>query len=156
MFLGLLDPDPLVRGMDPDPTLSRSQNNKKNLDFYCFVTSFSLFIYGNDGNAVLLIRNKSVGSEFGSGTGLQLVLIPDADPNPDSNPVTNPGFGSGSASWIWIRIRNCLKLPLFLLKFLRSFIFKYKKSTIPQLRINFICVWGSPPPPPCRESLSAP
>jgi len=33
MFLALLDPDPLVRDMDPDP-------EKKNLGFYCFVTSF--------------------------------------------------------------------------------------------------------------------
>ncbi len=48
MFLGLLDPDQLVRGMDPDtdtapdpePVLSLSKNSKKNLDFYCFVTSF--------------------------------------------------------------------------------------------------------------------
>jgi hypothetical protein len=55
MFLDLLDPDldPLVRGMDPDPDpdpdplvrgirilLSFSKNSKKNLDFYCFVTSF--------------------------------------------------------------------------------------------------------------------
>ncbi len=47
MFLGLLDPDPLVRGMDPDldpaPDLDPSitkQKNKKNLDSYCFVTSF--------------------------------------------------------------------------------------------------------------------
>jgi hypothetical protein len=44
MFLGLLDPDPdlLVRGMDsnPDPDPSLSKNSKKNLDFYCFVSSF--------------------------------------------------------------------------------------------------------------------
>jgi hypothetical protein len=43
MFLGLLDPDSdtLVRGMDPDPSPSFiKQNSKKNLDFYCFVTSF--------------------------------------------------------------------------------------------------------------------
>jgi hypothetical protein len=47
MFLGLLDPDPLVIGMDRDPDtapdpdlLSLSKNSKKNLDFYCFVTSF--------------------------------------------------------------------------------------------------------------------
>jgi hypothetical protein len=45
VFLGLLDPDPdpLVRGMDTDPGLDPSiikQNNKENLDFYCFVTSF--------------------------------------------------------------------------------------------------------------------
>jgi hypothetical protein len=43
VFLGLLDPDLLVRGMDPDPGLDPSiikQNSKENLDFYCFVTSF--------------------------------------------------------------------------------------------------------------------
>jgi hypothetical protein len=46
MFLGLLDPDPLVRGMDPDPDPALdpdpdpSKYSKKNLDFYCFVTSF--------------------------------------------------------------------------------------------------------------------
>jgi hypothetical protein len=41
MFMGLLDPnpDPLVRGMDPDPSIIQ-QNIKKNLDSYCFVTSF--------------------------------------------------------------------------------------------------------------------
>jgi hypothetical protein len=52
MFLGLPDPDPLVRGMDPDPApnprfwtlLLSSKNSKKNLDSYCFVTSFGLFI----------------------------------------------------------------------------------------------------------------
>ncbi len=47
MFLGLLDPDPdpLVRGMDPDPSISPKQNSKKNLDSYCYVTSFWLFIF---------------------------------------------------------------------------------------------------------------
>jgi hypothetical protein len=45
MFLGLLDPnpDPLVRGMDPDPArilLSLSKFSKKNLDLFSFVTSF--------------------------------------------------------------------------------------------------------------------
>jgi hypothetical protein len=42
-FLDLLDPDPSVRGMDPDPDLDPSitkQKSKKNLDSYCFVTSF--------------------------------------------------------------------------------------------------------------------
>jgi hypothetical protein len=43
MFLGFLDsdPDPLVKGIDsdPDPSIIK-QNSKKNLDFYCFVTSF--------------------------------------------------------------------------------------------------------------------
>ncbi len=48
MFLGLPDPDPLVRGMDSDPSIilpSSSKNSKKNLDSYCFVTSFGLFIF---------------------------------------------------------------------------------------------------------------
>ncbi len=58
MFLGLLDPDPdpLVRGMDsdldstPDPDpfiilLSSSKICKINLDSYCFVASFGLFIF---------------------------------------------------------------------------------------------------------------
>jgi hypothetical protein len=38
MFMGLPDPDPLVRGMDPDPDLSSCKNSKKNLDSYYFVT----------------------------------------------------------------------------------------------------------------------
>ena len=66
MFLGLLDPDPLVRGMDPDPDPSvikqsfllfcdffltfyflpsLSKFSKKNLHFYSFVTSFWLFVF---------------------------------------------------------------------------------------------------------------
>jgi hypothetical protein len=47
MFLGLLDPDPdpSVKGMDPDPVrirmlLSSCKNSKKNLDSYYFVTLF--------------------------------------------------------------------------------------------------------------------
>ncbi len=53
-FLDLPDPDPLVRGVDPDPPpdpdpsiilLSSSKNSKKNLDSYCFVTSFGRFIF---------------------------------------------------------------------------------------------------------------
>jgi hypothetical protein len=42
MFLGLPDPVPLVRGIDPDPS---SENSKKNLDSYCFLASFGLFIF---------------------------------------------------------------------------------------------------------------
>jgi hypothetical protein len=37
------DPDPLVRGIRI--LLSLSKNSKKNLDFYCFVTSFLLFSF---------------------------------------------------------------------------------------------------------------
>ncbi len=56
MFWGLPEPDPLVRRVDPDPALapdpdpsiillSSSKNSEKNLDSYCFVTSFGLFIF---------------------------------------------------------------------------------------------------------------
>jgi hypothetical protein len=48
MFLGLPDLDPLVRGMDPDP--SSSKKSKKNLDSYCFVTSFGFLSLKNDVN----------------------------------------------------------------------------------------------------------
>jgi hypothetical protein len=48
MFLGLPDPDPdpIVSGVDPDsdPCITKL-NNKKNLNSYCFVTSFGLFIF---------------------------------------------------------------------------------------------------------------
>ncbi len=44
MFLDLLDPDPLVRGTDPDPSVNK-QKNKKNLDLHYFVISFLLFIF---------------------------------------------------------------------------------------------------------------
>jgi hypothetical protein len=40
MFLGLLDPDPFVRGTDPAVSFNHhSKNSKKKLDSYCFVTS---------------------------------------------------------------------------------------------------------------------
>ncbi len=44
MFLGHPDTDPLVKGMDLNPSITK-QNNKKKLDSYCFVTSFGLFIF---------------------------------------------------------------------------------------------------------------
>ncbi len=37
MFLGLPDPDPLVRGTDQDPSIIK-ENSKKNLDCYCFLS----------------------------------------------------------------------------------------------------------------------
>jgi hypothetical protein len=43
VLLGILDPDPVVRGMDPDQDpsiiIASSKNNKKNLDPYCFLSS---------------------------------------------------------------------------------------------------------------------
>jgi hypothetical protein len=38
-FLGLPDPNTLVRGTDPDPS-SSSKNSKNNLYFYCFATFY--------------------------------------------------------------------------------------------------------------------
>jgi hypothetical protein len=53
LFWGLLDPDPdpLVKGMDldPDPSIIK-QNSKKNLGFYCFVSSFDFLSLKNDVN----------------------------------------------------------------------------------------------------------
>jgi hypothetical protein len=52
MFLGLLDPDSLVRGMDPHPDpvllqilLSSSKNSKKNLNSYLLFCDFFLTFY---------------------------------------------------------------------------------------------------------------
>jgi hypothetical protein len=39
IFLGLLDPDPFIRGMDPDPSIIKKKLQDKPR-FYCFVTSF--------------------------------------------------------------------------------------------------------------------
>jgi hypothetical protein len=57
MFLGLPDPDPLVRGMDPDPDLLRirillssCKNSKKNLDSYYFGTLFDFLSVKNEVN----------------------------------------------------------------------------------------------------------
>jgi hypothetical protein len=62
MFLGLSDPDPLVRGMvsDPDPAririlLSSCKNSKKNLDSYYFVTLFDFLSLKN----VINVDSKS-------------------------------------------------------------------------------------------------
>jgi len=51
MFLSLPDPDPLVRGMDPDPDPALDpdpsiimQNSRKNLDSYYFVTLFDFYL----------------------------------------------------------------------------------------------------------------
>jgi hypothetical protein len=53
MFLGLPDPDPLVRVMDPapdpDPSIS-CKNSKKNLDSFYFVTLCDFLSLKNDVN----------------------------------------------------------------------------------------------------------
>jgi hypothetical protein len=49
MFLGPLDPDPLIR-YGSGSFSSSSKNSKKNLDSYCFVTSFDFLSLINDVN----------------------------------------------------------------------------------------------------------
>jgi hypothetical protein len=48
MFLGLPDPDPLVRGMDLDPGsgsfYQQAKIVRKTLILNCFVTSFGLYL----------------------------------------------------------------------------------------------------------------
>jgi hypothetical protein len=41
----IFGPDPLVKGIDPDPSIIKQKGRKKNLDSYCFVASFGLFIF---------------------------------------------------------------------------------------------------------------
>jgi hypothetical protein len=50
MFLGLPDPDSLVKGQRIRILLSSSKDSKKIIDSYCFVTSSGLFIFGNGVN----------------------------------------------------------------------------------------------------------
>jgi hypothetical protein len=53
VFFCLPDPDPLVRGMDPDPALDpdpSSCKNKKNLESYYFVTLFDFLSLKNNVN----------------------------------------------------------------------------------------------------------
>jgi hypothetical protein len=49
MFLGLPDPEPQVRGIDPDPSIIM-QNSKKNLDSFYFVSLFDFISLKNDVN----------------------------------------------------------------------------------------------------------
>jgi hypothetical protein len=59
MFLGLPDPDPLVRGMDPDPAPSiimQCKNSKKNLLFLLFCDFFDFLSLKNDVN----VPSKSI------------------------------------------------------------------------------------------------
>jgi hypothetical protein len=51
MFLGLPDPDPLVRCMDPDPDPDPSII-MQNLDSYYFVTLFDFLSLKNDVNVL--------------------------------------------------------------------------------------------------------
>jgi hypothetical protein len=51
MFLGLPDPDPLIRGMDPDSDpsiiMQKYLNSKKNFDSFYFVTFFDVLSLKN-------------------------------------------------------------------------------------------------------------
>jgi hypothetical protein len=59
MFLGLPDPDPLLRGMDSDPDPSSScKNSKKNLHSFYFVTLFDFLCLKNDVNVPLKSKKQ--------------------------------------------------------------------------------------------------
>jgi hypothetical protein len=47
MFLGILDPDPLVRGMDPapDPSIIKQKSKKNHDSFLLFCDYFMTFIF---------------------------------------------------------------------------------------------------------------
>jgi hypothetical protein len=63
MFLGLLnpDPDPLVKGMDPDPSIIKQKIVRKTyLDYYCFVTFFYFLFLKN----VVNVPSKSTKQIF--------------------------------------------------------------------------------------------
>ncbi len=104
------DPDP------PDPHVfgppgSPSKNSKKNLDSYCFVTSFRLFVFENNVNAplksstpvskktflkkiIFLLASwrsmtKIAGSGSASGSGSITQRHGSADPDPDPDPHQN-------------------------------------------------------------------
>jgi hypothetical protein len=67
MFLGLPGPDPIVRDMDPDPSIIKQKKSKKNIDFYCSVTSLLLFIRIH--TKILWIRNTAFcGTSFDGST----------------------------------------------------------------------------------------
>jgi hypothetical protein len=97
---------------------------------------------------VLRIRNKSLGSCFGSGSGLKLV----SDPDPVSDPDSNPDLDQKLAKFF------------FILKFLRSLIFKAALHQLCDLATNkvrkkvaiyedltHICILSVYcVPPPCR------
>jgi hypothetical protein len=98
MFFGLPDPhlDPLVRDMDPDPDPIIKQNSKKNIDFYCFVTSLWLLSLKNyaDGPQKVISKKylltpwrRSLMKITGSGSGSRSESISQryrsADPHPD-------------------------------------------------------------------------
>jgi hypothetical protein len=69
------------------------------------------------GGAVLRIRNKSFGSGFGSGSGLKLISDPD--------PVSDPDLDQKLAKFFF-----------FVLKFLRSLIFKAALHQLCDLATN--------------------
>ncbi len=106
IILGLLDPDPLIRGVDSDldPSiilLSASKNSKENLDSYGFVTSFDFLSFKNYVNVpsksnkqknfffVGVLRSTTKiagsGSESGYGSISQRHGSADPDPNPHQN-----------------------------------------------------------------------
>jgi hypothetical protein len=90
LFLGPLDPDTdtSVRGTDPDP-LILNNNNKKNLNSYCFLTLYDFLSLKNDVCRYLQKVPRSMTKIAGSGSINQRHGSADPDPNFYQN-VTDP------------------------------------------------------------------
>ncbi len=94
MFLGLLDPDPLVRGRYGSVSFYHSKNSQKweNIYFYRFVTSLWIFI---------LERTKIAGSGDGSNGD----RLGSAGPDPYQN-VTHPQHWNKEMPYLQQRERH--------------------------------------------------
>jgi hypothetical protein len=87
MFLGLLDPDPIFRGTDMDPSMI-----KQNLDSYCFATSLLTLFFKN---AVNVPSNSNTQknvekNSFLLASGRSMTKI--------AGPGAESGYGAGSIS----------------------------------------------------------
>jgi hypothetical protein len=83
MFLGLPDPNPLVRGMNLDPDPSIIMQNSKKVDFFCFLTLFDFLSLKNDVNVLYL--QKVISTKTFSESGSISQRQGSADPDPHQN-----------------------------------------------------------------------
>jgi hypothetical protein len=92
-FLGIPDPDPVVRGPDPD-LLSSSKNSKKNLDIhyplFCdfFVTFFKLYLLSRSSNFISPLQTVI---RYGS--------------------IANPDLSDPNLLYVFLDLLDCKKNP---------------------------------------------
>ncbi len=73
----MAEPETIIISV-PDSSSSSKKSKKKNLNSYCFVNSFGLFIFENN-----VKSGSASGSEFGSASGYNSQRHGSADPDPD-------------------------------------------------------------------------